>query len=405
MGTGDGVARGLGPDRARGSRGRSEARDARGGRGVVAHPLRCALVRQPRRGRLVAGVRAGRGAPRVAERWRAAARRARPGGAASACSGWCGCFAPWLPAASWPGASGRGADESGADPAPEPVLRRGAEPPRHPGSPRPRPPWSAGPRLALELRERLAGELRPDGTVRGASLPTMWRVHELLDLGSRATAARSVPPHRPGLGALQGRRGAFRRGMRQGTASRRVCEHFLVGFFSPAPPEQRLTPVTLPNGKVFRAEPAARFALSVLALRAHARGPGTGRPPVRRHLRSLARFAEQWTGWASAARARCDRRAACMRWRRPGLPGATRATGWCPIVAERQGEEGRWIDADLFPMLVMLLALGSADARQLVCRPCGPRGSATLRRELRRYCPTGAGADGLRAALRVGRRM
>ena len=106
------------------------------------------------------------------------------------------------------------------------------------------------PDLAAELRGRLAGELRPDGSVRGASLPTMWRVHELLDLGKPGDS-RAIRAAVRWLGALQDRSGAFAEGCDKRRHSKRVCEHFLVGFFSPAPLEQRLTPVTLPNGKVF----------------------------------------------------------------------------------------------------------------------------------------------------------
>ena len=128
-------------------------------------------------------------------------------------------------------------------------------------------PAPQDPDLARGLRLKLATELRPDGSLGGASLPTMWRVHELLDLGE--------PPESPAiqaatrwLAALQGRSGAFGEGCDKERHARQSCEHFLTGFFAPAPPEERLAPVTLPNGKVYRAEAAARFALSALALRA-----------------------------------------------------------------------------------------------------------------------------------------
>ena len=38
--------------------------------------------------------------------------------------------------------------------------------------------------LAERLRCALAADLRPDGTVAGGAVPTIWRVHELLDLGA-----------------------------------------------------------------------------------------------------------------------------------------------------------------------------------------------------------------------------
>jgi hypothetical protein len=227
-------------------------------------------------------------------------------------------------------------------------------------------PGPHDPDLAAELRGRLAGELRPDGSVHGASLPTMWRVHELLDLGE-SSDSRAIRAATGWLGALQGRSGAFAQGCDKRRHAHRICEHFLVGFFSPAPPEQRLTPVTLPNGKVFRAEPAARFALSALALRALLRAGESRRPPVRRHLESLARFAEQWSGWDLALTP--DAIVAGMHaLAEAGPPWSDAAHRLLPVVSERQGSDGGWKDADLFPTLDMLLALGSPGALALVRR-------------------------------------
>src|SRR6185503_2653992 len=44
-------------------------------------------------------------------------------------------------------------------------------------------PDPGDPALADRLADELAAELRPDGSVRGAAVPTIWRAHELLDLG------------------------------------------------------------------------------------------------------------------------------------------------------------------------------------------------------------------------------
>jgi len=263
-------------------------------------------------------------------------------------------------------------------------------------------PGPRDPDLALDLRERLAAELRPDGSVRGASLPTMWRVHELLDLGEPSDS-RPIRAAVRWLGALQGRSGAFGEGCDKQRHARRVCEHFLVGFFSPAPPEQRLTPVTLPNGKVFRAEPAARFALSALALRAMLRAGESSRPAVRRHLESLARLAEQWTGWASAFAP--DAIVAGMHaLAEAGPPWSDASHRLVPMVAERQGQDGGWVDADIFPMLDMLLAVGSADAVSLVRRAL-PALSARQRADgsFGTTAQQERALIGLRAALRAGR--
>jgi hypothetical protein len=244
----------------------------------------------------------------------------------------------------------------GAEPSRPAILARRAL-----GHPGPRDPA-----LALELRERLAAELRPDGSMQGASLPTIWRVHELLDLGE-PTDGRPIRAAIRWLGALQGRSGAFGEGCDKQRHARRACEHFLVGFFSPAPPEQRITPVTLPNGKVFRAEPAARFALSALALRALLRAGESRRPPVRRHLESLARFAEQWSDWGSALAP--DAMVAGMHaLAEAGPPWSDATRRLLTVVAERQGDDGGWSEVDLFPMLDMLLAVGSPEALAVVRR-------------------------------------
>src|SRR3954451_9232641 len=160
MGTGDWVAPRLELDRGPGSRGRWAGRGARERRGASAHALRRALVRQPRRGRLVAGVRAGRRPPRVAERRRPAGRHARPGrpavtGAPAAAD------APDARGRRHPGLAPRRGARMSHDLVPRLAGYFGAEPTRpgilarlalgHPG---PRDPY-----LAAELRMRLAAEM------------------------------------------------------------------------------------------------------------------------------------------------------------------------------------------------------------------------------------------------------
>ena len=176
---------GWGPDRARGCRGRSEARQLAGGEallltlfgalwfgslGAGAWWLVFSWSRRSASGRAVAEPPPARAPGRRGLRW---------------CSGWCGCFAPWWQAASWPGASGRGADESGADTAPEPVLRRGTEPPRHPGPPRPGPPWSAGPRRSRWQLRRTARRGPQAGwqRARGRRSPRSGGLTSCIDLG------------------------------------------------------------------------------------------------------------------------------------------------------------------------------------------------------------------------------
>jgi len=227
-------------------------------------------------------------------------------------------------------------------------------------------PDSGDREIARRLRARLAAELRADGSVGGVSLATMWRVHELLDLGEPA-ASPAIRRPVAWLAALQGKSGAFGEGCDRARHARRLCHHFLAGFFSPAPPDRRLAPVTLPNGKVYRAEPAARFALSCLALRALLRADEGTSPLVRLHIQSLARLAEQWSKWRDSFTP--DAIVAGIH--ALGLAGPEHAGAVArltSVAASKQAPDGTWPDTDLFQTLEMLHAVGSPEALRAVRR-------------------------------------
>ena len=220
--------------------------------------------------------------------------------------------------------------------------------------------------LARHLVDDMRAETGMDGSISGAVVATIWRAHELLDLGSDGDQAGTVRVMGWVLG-LQGKPGAFSEGCTPPRHAHRACEHFISGFFSPAPPMQRFAPVMFPNGKVFRAEPAARFAISCLALRAALRGRLGQRPGVDQHLHSLLQLQEQWDDWtgyfapdtivagihtlAFAAEAHKDIL--------PRLAGG---------VAANQSEDGTWLHADLFHTLEALLAIGTKEAQATVRR-------------------------------------
>jgi hypothetical protein len=220
--------------------------------------------------------------------------------------------------------------------------------------------------LVRRLVGEMEREIRSDGSVTGSVVPTIWRAHELLDLDDQvgnASCRRVVG----WVLALQGKPGAFSQGCSATRHIHRVCEHFISGFFSPAPPEQRLAPVMLPNGKVFRAEPAARFAISCLALRAVLRVRLQDRSATERHLLSLLQLQEQWTGWngyfAGDAIVAGIHALALAPGIRPELLSRLSS-----IIAAQQNEDGTWTHADLFHTLEALLALGTAEARDSVRR-------------------------------------
>ena len=220
--------------------------------------------------------------------------------------------------------------------------------------------------LAERLRHELASGLRPDGTVAGGAVPTIWRVHELLDLGEPKDAPAIVRPLSWVLGQ-QDRPGTFHDGCDRARHARQLCQHFLAGFFAPAPPVQRLAPVTLPTGKVFRVEPAARFAISCLALRTALRAGCGDRPSVTRHIQSLARISEQWTEWNGYFSP--DTVVAGLHALAVAGPEhrhiVDRLVG---VVTSNQGVEGGWASADLFHVVDALLAAGTLEAQVTVRR-------------------------------------
>jgi hypothetical protein len=226
-------------------------------------------------------------------------------------------------------------------------------------------PGRGDPELTGALLDRMRAEIRADGSVGGAVVATIWRAHELMDLavGSKA----GVEPLIRWLMARQGKPGAFGEGCDRLRHAQRVCEHFVIGFFAPAPPEQRLTPITLPNGKVFRAEPAARFAISCLALRAALRAGHEDRPMIQQHLQSLVRLADQWTDWNGYFAP--DVILSGLHALAVAGPEYEEVVGrLVELVAASQAPDGSWSNADLFHALEALRAADTAAARASVQR-------------------------------------
>jgi hypothetical protein len=221
--------------------------------------------------------------------------------------------------------------------------------------------------LVQDLIRQLEEESAAVERTEGAAVPTIWRAHELMDLGAADGHCDRVLEWILGL---QGKPGAFSQGCSRIRHAHRVCEHFISGFFSPAPPEQRLAPVMLPNGKVFRAEPAARFVISCLALRAALRGGWGDRPAVQRHLASLHQLQEQWSDWSGYFAADV-------------IVAGIHALALSPLshqlrdrlsslIAAHQAPDGTWPTADLFHTLEALLALGTSPALAAIRRAVPP---------------------------------
>ena len=227
-------------------------------------------------------------------------------------------------------------------------------------------PGAGDAELARRLAVRAGEEVRADGSVAGAALSTIWRAHELLDLD----VPEAAEPARRALNRvmqMQGRPGAYGEGCDRERHPRHLCEHYLTGFFSPGPPTERTAPVTLPNGKVYRAEPAARFAISGLALRAVLRAGFGDRPAVRRHVDTLAEVSARWTDWGghfppdlivvvmhALAAAGAERREVVER--------------LAALAAAHQHVDGGWRNADFFHVLEALRAAGTDEAHAAVRR-------------------------------------
>ena len=226
-------------------------------------------------------------------------------------------------------------------------------------------PGKSDAELANALISRMRAEIRGDGSIGGTVVATIWRAHELMDLAPGSAAV--VAPLITWVLALQGKPGAFGEGCDRLRHSQRVCEHYVIGFFAPAPPEQRLAPITLPNGKVFRAEPAARFAISCLGLRAVLRAGQQNRPMIQQHLQSLVRLADQWTGWNGYFAP--DVILSGLHALALAGPVYGEMVGRVvDLVRANQAADGSWPNADLFHALEALLAADTPPARESLRR-------------------------------------
>ncbi len=152
-------------------------------------------------------------------------------------------------------------------------------------------------RVAAEqlIRERRR-QTRMDGSVKASLLWTAWAGWEFMDLGCALTDAPVVRTLGYAL-AQQDRAGHFAEGCDEGRHARRLCNHFLQGFFSPGARDVPIAPLTFPSGVVVVGEEDARFAVSCLALRVALRAHHEERPFVQRHIESLLELPGLWDTW------------------------------------------------------------------------------------------------------------
>ncbi|HEX5004064.1 MAG TPA: hypothetical protein VFV65_02045, partial [Gemmatimonadales bacterium] len=208
--------------------------------------------------------------------------------------------------------------------------------------------------------------LRPDGSVGGAALPTIWRAIELMELGHAGQEPGTARLVTWVLG-LAGKPGAFGEGCHPARHEQKACDHYLAGFFAPAPDTERLAPISLPCGKTFRAEAAARFAVSCLGLRAVLMAGLAGRASVKKHLTSLSLLANEWTDWGGYYAP--DLIVSALHPLAISPPvhrGATLKTA--AFIADNQESDGTWKNADFFHALESLMAAGTPPAVKAVAK-------------------------------------
>lgn len=221
-----------------------------------------------------------------------------------------------------------------------------------------------------ELTEHLVRQrrrkTRMDGSVEGSLLRTAWTVIELMDLGCAADHAAVVRT----VGFVTGtqdRSGHFGEGCSEERHARRLCRHYLGGFFSAGSWDEVVAPLAFPTGVVVHGEPQARFAVSCFALRAVLRAGEDRRTAVRRHVESLLSLDSLWSE-------------SDPTWTRDLTFFALGALAHAPIdlreriadlaaaVAERTELDGGWTGTHLFHALDMLIGFATPAARDAARR-------------------------------------
>jgi hypothetical protein len=217
--------------------------------------------------------------------------------------------------------------------------------------------------LISERRRRT----RLDGSVDGALIPTAWLVWELLQLESPNDHAGVVRPV-GFLLAQQDQPGRFfGEGCRPYLHERRLCNHYVGGFFSAGPAEHPVAPVTFPDGVTVTEEPQARFAASCFALRAVVRAGEDRREVVQRHAASLLDIPGLWSEWGGTWSPDVTLFALGAIALGP-LDLRERSARAASQIIARQQADGSWPGADLFHALDMLLLVPTAEARAAVRR-------------------------------------
>lgn len=147
--------------------------------------------------------------------------------------------------------------------------------------------------LADQLVRERRRRTRIDGSMNGSFFPTVWTAWELMDLGCQPDHSGVVRTIGWVL-ARQDRPGHYGEGCSDRRHARKLCRHFLKGFFAAGTRDEDVAPLTLPSGLVLTDEEEARFAASCFALRVVLRAREDRRSSVRQHVETLLDMHEFW---------------------------------------------------------------------------------------------------------------
>lgn len=220
--------------------------------------------------------------------------------------------------------------------------------------------------LADQLIAERRRRTRLNGSIDGSLVKTAWAAWELLEL--------DCPPDHTAIVRTvgwvldqQNKPGRFGEGCAPDRHERRLCRHFLSGFFSAGTADQDVAPLEFQSGVSITAEDDARFAASCFALRTVLRAREDRRAVVIEHLDSLMGLLEQPDTLDSE--------------RSPDLAFfALGAVALAPIryrdglerLVERilsdQDETGQWPGVSPFHACEMLLSVPTAPAREALRR-------------------------------------
>lgn len=220
--------------------------------------------------------------------------------------------------------------------------------------------------LAEQLISERRRRTRINGSIDGSLVKTAWAAWEFLDMDcppDHVAVVRTVG----WVLAQQNQPGHFGEGCDPTRHERRLCRHYLDGFFSAGTADQEVAPLGFASGLTITDEESARFAASCFALRTVLRAHEDRRAGILQHLDSLMGLLERNDGWG--ANHKLDL-----------LFFAIGAVALAPLqyrdrleqlvshVLAHQDDQGDWPNASLFHGCEMLLSVPTAPAREALRR-------------------------------------